>query len=225
MYTVKLFLVIMMFGLSVPAFAQYSDLNAWTNLYVEKRLVRGLNLHLEAQGRINENVTNFYYSSLDLGLTFKPVKWLNVSGAYVVSGKEMKEGGVNMRNQYYVSALFKFKKDWLRVNNRVMLQSKNNDSYLADEMIQYRDNYFRDKLSVKVDLTRRLTPYIAQEFYFELNDPSGNDISRSRSFIGIEFLINKRSQVELYHMLQKELNQKRPQNDYVIGIGYEIYLK
>lgn len=226
MYTVRFWFFVLLSVASVPAVAQYSDLHAWSNLYVEKRIVKGLNAHVEAQGRINQNVSNFYYSSLDLGFTFKPLNWLNLSAAYVLAGKEMREGGINYRNQYYVSALFKLRAlEWLRINNRVMVQSKNNDSFLADEMVQYRDNYFRDKLSLKVDLTRRLTPYIAQEFYWQINDPAGNDLHRSRSYIGLEVVVTRRSQFEIYHMIQKELNQKRPQTDYVIGVGYEIYLK
>jgi hypothetical protein len=225
MYALRICIFLLLICAGLKSHAQYSDVQGWTSLYVEKRIVKGLNLHFEGQSRANQYVSNIYYGSLDVGLTLKPVKWINFSAAYVITGKELRTGGINFRNQYYANALVKLKFGFFRVNNRFMVQSKNNDSYLATDAIQDRNNYFRDKLSLKLDITRRVTPFVSQEFYWELSDPRGNDISRSRSAAGVEFLITKGSQLELFYMLQKELHQRRPENAHVIGVGYEIYLK
>lgn len=206
-------------------FAQDSDFGLWTNLYVEKKLVKRVDAFVELQGRLNQNATNYYYSNAELGMTFRPLQWMHISGAYVFAAKESFRGGTIFRNQYYTSVTLKAKMGRFRISNRSMFQSKMNDSFFSEENLLYRDNYYRNKLVLKFDISRKLRPYVAQEFFLELNDPKGNDFNRSRSYAGIHYQLNKRSLFEVYYLMQKELFERYPQTDYVVGIGYEWYIK
>jgi hypothetical protein len=211
--------------ITARASAQYSDVGLWTNIFIEKKISKKFSAHFETQSRFNQYVSTLYYTNAELGGTVKPSPWFNISAGYVITGKEARRGGVILRNQYYASILFKARLGWFRFSDRNMFQSKNNDSYFSDESINFRKNYYRNKLTLKANLTRKIQPYVAGELYYELNDPEGNDFSRSRTYAGVEYQLTKKSQLEFYYLMQKELHQRYPQTDHVIGIGYALYLK
>jgi hypothetical protein len=205
----------------------YNDMGLWTSVYVEKRLVKGLLARGEVQGRMNRNISNYYYTNFDIGLTYKPLNWVNFSGAYVVNYREPREGDkFEFRDQYYAYALLKVRVAFLRFMDRNMFQSKLDDTYGLESLnITSRNNYYRNKFTVKLDLTRRLTPYVAQEVYIPVNGVNRYFVNRTRSFAGLEIMMTKHSQLELFYLFQRDWNRRSIENNHVAGIAVSFAIK
>src|SRR4051812_12674451 len=73
-----------------PVGAQVKDAAVWENIYVEKSLTAKWNIHLNHEGRINQNVTQFYYGYADVGITYKWNKHVHLMADYVFLEKRLK---------------------------------------------------------------------------------------------------------------------------------------
>jgi len=81
--------------------------------------------------------------------------------------------------------------------------------------------YERNKGTVKYDINKRYTAYVAEELYYPLYQAKNKGFDRSRSIIGLQFNISKKAYVEGYFIYQHELNAyDRTRRDFIYGIGY-----
>lgn len=212
----------------------YNDAQLWFNLYLEKRLTKHLDIHLNQQDRWDQNISHYRLGYADVGLTWRFNKNVKILADYVFTQKAKKEGNFSTRHQFYVA--FSAKKDirrW-RFIYRNMLQLQYNDP-MRDRygfFPYYKD---RNKFTIKYELSKRFDLYVASELYVPLNLPSRTFYpDRVRYFAGVFINIVKHQQLELYYMIQDQLQndtwfkQKNrysnsPLNHYyVIGIGYAI---
>jgi hypothetical protein len=204
--------------------AQNNDAALWTNIYLEKKMTKKFNSHLNLLSRFTENYSQLGYAYADLGVTYKVAKFMNVTFDYVYIKKRKLDGFYSTRNQFYFNLLFKYNIRRCRISYRTMIQTQYKDITTGgkNDVLTY---IFRNKITARYEISKYFTPYIAHEFYYQFNRNSENYFYRSRSFIGVFYTFSKNSNIELYYVFQKGFNVKSPENVYALGIGYSHLFK
>lgn len=231
--------VFFLFLLPVNSMAQHRDRSnteqggndaaLWMNAYLEKKLGSRFNVHVNEVLRFNHNITRYYYSYTDVGFTYKIKDWWHATLDYVFVTNDAPNNHftadfLSIRQQLYFDMAFKYDFGDFRINYRTMVQGQVKDLYSSK--IGYIPNwYYRNKLTLKYNLSRRVTPYVASEIYYHFDTNQGDEFDRARYYAGFFYHIYSHSDLEFYYMIQDQFQINQPSTDYVIGLGYAHYFK
>jgi hypothetical protein len=215
--------ILLLFSSSLNAIAQQylDDAAIWVNIYLEKKLNKHVDVHLNQQNRFNDNITEHGNSYADLGLTYNFNKHFSLMADYVFIERRKLDNTYSTRHQFY--AAFIAKKEWgkWKFIYRNMLQSQVKNVYSSyDGAVPVW--YNRNKLTIKYQLNKHFTCYTAQELYLPLYQAQNKGLDRSRTFGGLFYKLTKHTELEGYFLYQHELNAFGPTNRvFVYGIGIE----
>ena len=198
--------------------AQMNDFALWENISFEKLINSKTTIHLNHEGRINENASHFYYAYADAGLTYKINKHFNASLDYVFVEKQLYNEFWSTRHQFYGDIIYKKTIKSFRFYVRSMIQGQVQDIY-SSETGKIPGYYFRNKITLKYDL-RRYTPYVALESYNKVNLPGIEITDRFRYFAGCFYELDISNELELYYLLERHININNPKTNYILGIGF-----
>ena len=211
----------------------YDDAQLWLNIYLEKKISKKIDIHLNQQDRFINNISQFGLGYADVGMTYKFTKNIKVLADYVFIEKKRNNDTYKIRHQYYVALIFKKDFGYWRFSYRNMFQCQYNSPFTSDNgYIPYY--YDRNKITVKYKATKRFSFYVAEEVNIPIHNPQATGLNRSRSFLGMFITTRKHQQLEFYYMYQVQLQQSNwykqdvsyPNSPlsrkFVIGVGYQI---
>jgi hypothetical protein len=217
---------IMFFFIIQPMISQVNDAGLWENIYLDKKIAPKWMLHLNEQGRVDQNITRFHYVYGDFGITYKWNKHIHIMCDYVLIEKRRLNDLWSTLHQAYVALVLKQKIASFTISNRIMAQVQYSDIY-SSKFGMIPDYKLRNKTMLKYNNNSRYTYYIALEIYYKINNtyyksdyPQGNRLDRIRYFVGAFYELNKRSSIELYYLYENNFNSNNPPKNFVIGIGY-----
>ncbi|MBA3665567.1 MAG: DUF2490 domain-containing protein [Bacteroidetes bacterium] len=233
----KRIILFILIGYSSQLLAQqyYNDARLWANIYIDKKVNKWLNIHLNQKDRWNHNIQKFELGYADMGITIKPFKNRNVKFLfdYVYARKQQNNGLWSPRHTYYTAVVFRKDFRRFRVMYRNMVQATyKNPGTSKTGYIPYF--YDRNKITIKYEASKRFEFYIAEELYVPIFSPQDKGISRSRAFAGLFINTTRHQQLELYFSFQEQLvrndwykqRNKYPNtllnHDYIYGIGYSF---
>lgn len=200
-------------------FAQVNDAGLWASINLEKKVSSKLTLTFTEEARFNENISEPGTLFSEIGGNYKLKKYLVVGASYRFIQRRRVDDFYSMRHRYMmdVSLKHKIKKVAFTFRERFQTQYANINS---SETGKVADRYLRSKLTVKFDLDKKYTPFISAELFYQLTNPKGNELDNMRYAAGFEYKFNKRTSVDLFYLINKEINMNDPVNDYVTGIGF-----
>ncbi len=216
------------FSVSINSFSQpVNDAGMWTTFNVDKKIKNDVSIFLTEEYRLKENFTqtNLFYS--ELGLEIRPLNFLKVSLAYRMIEKNLIDNTFSFRHRMMLNITFKkkLKKISLSYRQRIQAEERNIYSSANGRMPEW---YSRNKFELKYDLNKPVTPYIAAEFRYQINDPRNTESNglwhRSRYIIGIDYKRNDKNTFGLYYLIQNEYNVSSPENLYIVGLEYSLSL-
>lgn len=215
-------------GFVIHAFAQSTnDAGLWTTFNVNKKLKKNLSIFLTEEYRLRENFsrTNLFYT--DLGVEVKPLNFLKVSLAYRTIQKYLNDNTFSFRHRLMLNITLKHKFGNFGLSYRQRLQSEVRNVYSSDNG-SIPEWYSRNKFELKYDLNKPVTPYIATEFRYQINNPRAPEINglwhRVRYVAGLDYKVSDKHSFGLYYLIQQEFNIAAPQNLYIVGLEYSISL-
>lgn len=203
------------------SYSQVKDAGLWTNITIEKKLNKDFTLHLSEELRFNENLGELGTVFTDAGLEYKLIKNLNVSANYRFIRKKRVDDFYTTRHRWYLDALYryKFKKMIFTLRERYqsqMIRTENDEKDISPEY------YLRSKLTMRYDFDKKYRPFISFELFYQLNNPGGNQLDNLRYAAGVDYEINNIHTVDLFYIINKEINVSNPLTEYIIGIGYTL---
>ncbi len=227
----KITLSILFYFLLCPITSVFSqtinDAGLWTTFNVEKKLKKNTSIFLTEEYRLRDNFTrtNLFYT--DLGAAIKPLPFLKVSLAYRSIQKHLIDNTFSFRHRLMLDISLKKKFGDFAFSYRQRLQSEVRNIYTSDNG-SVPEWYSRNKFEMKYDLNKPITPYVAVEFRYQINNPraleSDNTWHRNRYVVGLDYKKNDKSTFGLYYLVQQEYNVSSPQNLYIVGIEYSLSL-
>lgn len=225
----SLLIVFILFTASVPAvFGQATnDAGLWATFNLDKKLNNKFSFFLTEEFRMRENFTrvNLFYT--DLGVEYRPAKILKVALAYRLIEKNLIDDSYSYRHRLMLDITLKKKVSKFVLSYRQRLQGEVRNVY-SSENGRLPEWYSRNKFTIKYDLDKPITPYVAVEFRYQISNPraleSDGLFHRNRYSAGIDYKRNDRNTFGLYYLVQQEYNVSAPQNLYIVGIEYSLSL-
>ena len=223
-----LLLLIIPFGFSTDIIAQaVNDAGLWTTINVEKKFKNNVSIFLTEEYRRKENFTrtNLFYT--DLGVEVRPLNFLKVSLAYRMIEKYLIDNTFSYRHRLMLNITLKDKIGNLSLSYRQRIQAEERNIFSSPNG-SIPEWYSRNKFELKYDLNKPVTPYLAIELRYQINDPRNTESNglwhRRRYVAGIDYKKSDRSTYGLYYLIQNEYNVSAPENLYIIGLEYSLTL-
>lgn len=224
--SVRLFVftaVIFVLFCDTPAICQDKDAQLWTSLSIEAKLVKKLTANVSQELRFNENMTEAGTIYTDFGLEYKINKYFQVALNYRFVEKRRKDNYYSFRQRMYVDIKYEKKLKPIKIQLRCRIQDEYADIGRDSDggIAKY---YLRNKISLKWDTEKPITPYLSVELFTPLVSPWYGAFDNIRASSGVEYAFSKHHKIDLYYMIQKEINVSRPETDFVVGLGYSFKL-
>ena len=195
--------------------AQVNDAWLWLNLNVEKKITQKFSAQFTHSLRFYENFSELGTSFSELGTSYKIINPLTVGGFYRFSQNKKVDDFYSNRHLFSLYLNYKLKYNQFKINFREQIQTKYTDVGTSETGMAPSD-HFRSKISVSYDLNKKYTPFISTELFYAI----GGYIDNVRYKVGAEYVFNKISSVNLYYMIDKEIDVKNPWTNYIIGLEY-----
>jgi hypothetical protein len=213
-----LFLVLLLFSF-IPALGQVNDASLWSSLNIEKKITPDLSANLNQEFRFNENISELGIFFTDVGLLYKINKSIRISGNLRFINNRRLDDSYSQRCRYYLDLSFRKKFKPLVISFRTRFQSQY--KIYAEEKDVNPFYYNRDKLTLKIDLDKKYTPYLSSEIFIPLTESTDYMmLDNVRYAAGVEYKFNRMHTIDLFYMIDKELNQPNPATNFITGVGY-----
>ncbi len=220
--------ILLTYGFVQQASAQAEeDAGLWTTINVEKKLSSKTSLLLTEEFRLRENFSRINLFYTDVGVNYRPYKFLKVEFSYRFIQKYLITDFFSYRHRLMLDITLRDKFGNFAVSYRQRLQSEVRNVY-SSESGAVPEWYSRNKFEVKYDLQKKYTPYVATEFRYQIHNPRIIETDglwhRARYILGVDYDLDKRNTFGLYYLIQREWNVTSPQDLYIIGVEYTLSL-
>jgi hypothetical protein len=202
-------------------YSQNKDFQIWSGIALNKEITKKIQLGLEEQIRLSENATKIkqYYTAFSA--TYKLNKHLDIEGSYrFIQKNESSSFQTNHRLSFDIGLRKKIAP--LTFSLRARYQKEFYPVYFYDENPLKPTQYLRNKLSIEAKTIKKLNVYLSSELFYQLDNPAGNIFDKLRNEIGMQYKINKKNFINLFFMLQKQINVSKANSDYILGVNYKI---
>lgn len=211
-----------------------NDFGIWSSVGISKSLSKKITLEGELENRTMDNSSQVSRWGLQLGGSYKVVKFLSLGAAYQFQYyNDTKYSDFQPRNRFIVYGQGKYKWKFLSfsLRERFQLTTKDESDRIkaSGKINTYKINpssVWRNRLKVEYDIHKsRFSPFVSFESFYQLNNPDGNDFEGLRYTIGTSYKINKRNFLDISGIYDKEINTDEPTNRSVISLGYTYNFK
>ncbi len=215
------FFLVLVFVTTRPCYGQYRDAGLWLSVNLEKKIASRTTVLFSEECRMTENISQAGTLFSDLGLMHKWNKFFSAGFFYRFIQKRNLDASYSTRHRFYADVSGKYKTGRWSVSLRERIQSQVKDFY-SSETGRIPEWYLRSKLSLKVELTRKIIPYAGVELFYQLSNREGNEFDNVRYTGGIEYRFNKRHAVEAGYLIQHEFHVRNPASDFVSCLSYNF---
>ena len=209
----KIWLFVLLFGMSFPAWAQSDDFNTWTKFKVNYKIDSRFSVSGDLELRMKDDVSRLDRWGLTVGGSYRPCSFLNLGVGYETHLRNLGDSDWKLRHRYHISATANFRYQWLKVSLRERFQQTfdRGDS----------ETRLRSRLKLSYAPTKGIvSPYFSVEIYQSLDDTSFWRADRMRYRPGIEIALAKRWSLDAFYCYQYASSQGR----HIVGIevGYSF---
>ncbi len=202
-----------------PLKGQVKDAGLWTSAGFEFKVVKKMTASISEEVRFNENISEVGMILTDIGVSYKYNKHFQFAVGYRYSQKHKVEDYYSVRHRFNVEVKYEKKLKPFQLQYRIRLQDQYSDIGKASDGC-IPEYYLRNKLTMNLDMDKPYSPYISLELFSPLNYPHINAFKGIRTAAGVEYKFLKHHKIDLYYLVQKELNVNNPVTDFVFGLGY-----
>ena len=220
-----LLLIVLLSGGVFVCRAQENDFGSWISAGVTKDLSKRISLEAEEEVRIFKNFGEIDRFMTSFGGAFSIIKGVKAGTGYTwIYDHDVKDTGWENRHRIFVYLQGKADLGRLTFTLREKFQMTYYDK--AQEDFDYSpQNYLRSRVQVAYDVkVSKIEPYLSAEMHYQLNNPKGNEIDNMRYTLGIAFPISKKLDLDTFVRLSQELNVKKPENLYLLGLSINFKL-
>lgn len=201
-------------------YAAGDDFGGSIDVGISKKLKK-FTLSLDEEVRFQSNFTKFDRSSTTFEVSYKPIKYVKLGGAYdfMYSQYQTKKGNwkQEIRHRYYFFVTGNIDAGRFNFSLRERFQSTHRQS----KDYQNPKMYLRSRLQVAYDIRKSpFEPYISAEMFNGLNK-GDSGINRWRFQAGCSYSINKHHVLDLsYRYTTYADDGGDEENGHLIGLGY-----
>lgn len=206
-------LAVLCFLATVSSHAQEGDFNndfeTWFSVQVEKKMSKKLNVALSYAHRFDQN-TSFQKSAFlepELAYSFSKEIKSSLAYRYIVDPLD------NSTEQRLISrSAYTYRLKPFKISYRLRLDHELGSNKIFDT--------FRNRLSFGYSRKKhKLSPKVSYEA-IAANKNKGWLFNRWRLRFSTGYKISKRGKISLFYMVQRQINEAAPQQDFVLGLNF-----
>lgn len=118
----KIWLFVLLVGMSFPAWAQSDDFNTWTKFKVNHKIDSRFSVSGDLELRMKDDVSRLDRWGLTVGGSYRPCSFLNLGVGYETHLRNLGDSDWKLRHRYHISATANFRYQWLKVSLRERFQ-------------------------------------------------------------------------------------------------------
>lgn len=209
------FIIILIFNFQ--GYSQREDLGLWTSLGFDKSITNKLDLDFVQELRLNENISELETAFSDIGLSYELIKNIKLGLNYRFIQKRDLASFYNTRHRFYGDITLKYPIHKFELSLRTRFQYQ----YIqinSSEGGMLPENYMRNRLLISYDINKRLATYLTSEFYYNMGFAS--EFDKIRYSAGLKYKLTQLSGINLYYLMQEEINEANPMREYIAGLAY-----
>jgi hypothetical protein len=220
--------VIFFFLISKAILAQTEDFGIWTSIGGEKKLGKW-DFNAEAELRTKDNSGQVNRWSLQLEAAYSIIKPLKIGASYqFIYFHDTEYWDFQPRNRFnlFLSGKQKLGNFTFSLRERAQLTTKDASDRIkkSGKINTYKINpewTWRNRLKVEYNIPKfPVTPSLSFESFYQLNNPDGNTFDDMRYTLSFAYNLTKHNQLEIYGLLDNEVNVSDPVRTFVTGIGF-----
>jgi hypothetical protein len=202
--------------------AQQNDFGIWAGVSISHKFTQRLSGTVEEQIRLNQNATAIDQYFTDLSLEYSLSKKFKFAFGYRFINN-FQQTYYSKRHRIYADLSYKTKFSMLQFILRTRLQEQQKDIY-SSETGYIPAWYSRNKITTKLDLNRKYTPYASAEMMYLIKAPnvSINYIEKWRYCFGVEYDFNRMHSLDFYYLIQRDRMINEPITLYAFSINYKF---
>lgn len=188
---------------------------------VTKKILPGLNLSLEEEFRLRDNLGETDRFSTTLELSYRPLEYLKLGGAYNLINYNHETKGWEVRHRYYFFATGSYQFNRFTVSLRERFQSTCRVGVKETSKRANPKLYLRSRLEVEYNIRHsKFEPFASVELYNTLNDPQGNKMNKLKYTAGSKYKLNKRNSLQVFYRYINFKDDDEGNGQHMIGLGY-----
>ena len=181
--------------------AQIDDVGLWIGVTLQSNVTRKLEGSFTEQLRLSNDITRINLLLSDLGLDYSINKQLKVGLHYRFINSN-KDNYYSKRHRFYADIAWKEKVKFISFTLRERIQEQFSD-YYSSEIGKIPEWVLRSKLTAKIDLDKKYSPYVSIEmFYLIDNVKEETGITDFRYETGFNYEFNRIHSVNPYLLCQ-----------------------
>ena len=220
-------LIVFLLLVSVLTFAQgqrETDLGLALSVELQKNLMQNLDASLEQEVRLIDNNIGFDRTITSLGLDYSLFKRRVKVGAYYgFIYRYNNDFLFEPRHRYYFN--LSYRQPWERWT--FSWRGRFQGTYRDENRGEYKINpryIMRNRLEIEYSVWGRpWKPYVSCEFFNELNNPMGNELTRIRYQAGTSWRLSRTDYLDFFVRYNDRLSGRNPRL-LVLGVGYRVKL-
>lgn len=227
----RYFLIMICFGFfTIQAMAQNEQYGTWLSIGGEKKINKW-ELSAETELRTIYYLRLVDRWSIGVSADYDLLKQLKLSLGYqLMNSLDYDKDYVKsyfIRNRVNASATGKLKWGDFSFSLRERLQFTVKEDRLQTDGTydDYKINpawVWRNRLLVEYNIPKcKITPSLSAETFYDLNNPDGNAVENVRYMLSFDYKLNKKNHVELYGVVNSELNSDDSEGKYILGLSYK----
>jgi len=202
------------------SYSQIKEFQNWNSISIDKEITKKASLLFDEEFRFENNASQFQSTLTTLGAQYKISKYLKVKSLYRYTYANTFEDGVETEHRFSADVMMRYKTNRITFGYRARYQME----YINFDVNTWHT--LRNKFSAKYDIPKsHFLPYVEYEFYYPLNNPIQNSITKNRYTLGAEYEIYKNVSLSAYYRIQiRQAYSKYALNKYILGLGASISL-
>jgi hypothetical protein len=218
--TKKLLLLFLLICTTSISFSQ-DDFGIWYSVTAEKKLVKNLELDLDANVRTYDNASKIDEAFFDIGLTYKFNKYLSAAASYRFTEFREDDDLFYPRHKWFADLKGKLPLGDFDISARFRFQQRYK-TYFEDENDKESKETGRIKLKALYNIPSfPVNPYISAEFFFPMFTSTERHVDKNRFMAGFDYNIAKKHSVEIEYMFQRDFLPHISDIN-IVSVGYNL---
>lgn len=186
-------LVAVFLPLFVKAALAESDWEYWSQFEAKIELKNDLSLLVKPELRFSDDMSDHYYTHLEIGLDWKVNSWLAISPCYR-HVEQKKNDNWSTEKRPHLNATIKWKmSEKIKMSNRFRLEYRIMES---NEAFRYTN---KTTLFLPSVTELKIEPYLADEFFYDFDE---GFLNKNRIFAGAEVKITENWKAGIAYILE-----------------------
>lgn len=201
------------------AAGQQKDAGLWLSAAIEKRLNKKFSATLTQEVRFNENISEPGTVFSEAAIDYRFARRWNAGISYRFIQSRRVNDFYSIRHRYLADLSYRLRFKKLSITPRLRYQVQYRDINISENG-RIPSKYIRGKLTARFNLEKRYTPFLSAEAFYHLGIKE-KFVDNMRYTAGFDYELSKFHSLNIFYMVNKEVQVNDPVTEYNIGLGYK----